>query len=236
VDRISPTPPAEELALLSQVIRDVARSHRLSDDEAQDFSQTVHLRLLQRDYDIFQQFKGRSSLRTYITVVVTRLLLDWRNAMWGKWRASAAASRLGDAAVALERLVYRDGLTKDEAIEILKAKRGAPPVDQLRALADQLPPRVRPVMVPEEELRDVVGPGFDDPIAAEEQRSEERRKRLAVRSALRELSADDRRLVRMRYHEGRTVKAVAHTLGTETKTLYRRLERVRRQISIRTGF
>ena len=73
-------PTSAELTMLAEVIRGVARSHRLKPDEADDFGQTVHLRLLARNYDVFARFAGRSSLKTYLTVVVVRVLLDWRNA------------------------------------------------------------------------------------------------------------------------------------------------------------
>jgi len=91
-----PTP--EELSLLDTVIRAVARARRLACGDFQDFAQTVHLKLLERRYDAFSRFRGDSSLRTYLTVVVTRILLDWRNARYGKWRPSAAA---GSAAAPL---------------------------------------------------------------------------------------------------------------------------------------
>ena len=70
-----PTP--EQLAVLDSVIRQAARAGRLQPQDAEDFSQSVHLRLIERQYDVFDRFDGRSSLRTYLTVVVRRLLLDW---------------------------------------------------------------------------------------------------------------------------------------------------------------
>src|SRR5262245_35135549 len=101
-------PHHSELTLLAEVIRQAARSHGLRREDAQDFEQTVHVTLLQRNYDIFERFEGKSSLRTYLTVVIGRLMLDWRNRTYGKWRSSAAAKRLGPFAVDLERLVHRD--------------------------------------------------------------------------------------------------------------------------------
>ena len=80
-----------QFALLQRVIRSVARHHGLSPEDAEDFGQTVHLKLLERHYQVFDSYEGRSSLTTFLTVVVTRLLLDWRNATRGKWRPSASA-------------------------------------------------------------------------------------------------------------------------------------------------
>jgi DNA-directed RNA polymerase specialized sigma24 family protein len=71
-------PTAHQLDLLSHVVRDVARFQRLSPEDAQDFAQSVQRWLLEQRYDIFARYTGRSSLRTYLTIIVTRLLLEWR--------------------------------------------------------------------------------------------------------------------------------------------------------------
>src|SRR5215208_5464467 len=52
-----------------------------------------------------RRFERRSSLPTYVTVVIQRLFLDYRNRLWGKWRPSSDAKRLGPTAMLLERLV-----------------------------------------------------------------------------------------------------------------------------------
>src|SRR6187401_2942400 len=111
-------PSSSDLVLLGEVVRSVVRRGRLPPADAEDFSQGVQLRFLESGYEAFARFDGRSSLRTYLTTVVWRLLLDWRTAAYGKWRPSAAARRLGPQAVRLDRLLNRDGLTVDEAIEV----------------------------------------------------------------------------------------------------------------------
>ena len=223
-------PSPESLRLLSEIVRNTARTRRLSPEDADDFMQSVHLRLLERDYDVLRQFTGHSSLRTFLTVVVTRMLLDWRNAMWGKWRVSAAARRLGDAAVALERLIHRDGFTTDEAIEILKATRHAPPAGELRVLADAIPPRMRRRFVSDEELPETLGAPFDDPVEADQrQRAGDQAHRM-LRSAVKRLTPEDQELIRLRYDQGYSVQTISRTLRTQPKTLYRRFERVRRSL------
>src|SRR5436305_14183551 len=100
---------AADLAMLTRVIRDVARARRLSPDDAAEFEQVVHVKLLERKYDVFSRFRGESSLRTYLTAVITRLFLDWRNSMYGQWRSSSAARRSGPSAGAPERPHRRRG-------------------------------------------------------------------------------------------------------------------------------
>jgi len=91
VDNMTTVTKDEPLRTISQVIRQVCRTSRLRPEDQEDFAQSVHVRLLERNYDVIRRFAARSSLRTYLTVVVRRMLLDWRNANQGKWRPSAAA-------------------------------------------------------------------------------------------------------------------------------------------------
>jgi RNA polymerase sigma factor (sigma-70 family) len=213
---------------LAQTLRDVARSRRLSPEDAQDFIQSAHVKLLERNYDVFARFTGRSSLRTYLTVVVTRLLLDWRNSVYGKWRPSAAAVRLGRNAVCLERLVARDGFTPAEAIEHMLAREDAPGAAELRRLAQALPCRQRTRMVSEEILEEMGGVWFEDPLDAAEEHQTERRVHGALAAALRQLSPEERWLINVRYRQQRSVQALAQSLHTDPKRLYRRFDRTLR--------
>src|SRR5262245_39783648 len=139
-------PSAGELALLTAVVREVAHYHRLTPVDTQDFSQHVQLRFLERNYEAFSRFSGRSSLRTYLTVVVTRILLDWRNALYGKWRPSTAAVRLGPDAVLLDRLVSRDGYSRKEAVATVERMTRSTS-GNLEDMVDRLPARCRPRFV-----------------------------------------------------------------------------------------
>jgi hypothetical protein len=48
------------------------------------------------------------------------IFLDYRNRLWGKWRPSAEAKRLGPTAILIERLVARDGWAVDQVIEMVR--------------------------------------------------------------------------------------------------------------------
>ena len=190
-------PSPDDLELLSHVLREVARSRRLSPEDAQDFIQTAQMKLLERNYDIFCRFSGRSSLRTYLTVVVTRLLLDWRNSVYGKWRASAAAvtlGRFGGPTGAARRV--RDGYTMDEAIGVVLGGRNAPARGELLRIAERLPRRPYRRLVSDEWLAEV-GAGFEDPVGvlagATVGRSTDSH---GAGRALRRLPAEDRWLIR----------------------------------------
>jgi RNA polymerase sigma factor (sigma-70 family) len=226
--RIEPTP--QQLELLTQTIRDVARFNRLSADDAEDFAQNVQLRALERHYDIFSRFMGRSSLRTYLRIVVKRMLLDWRNAKYGKWRPSAAAIRLGNDAVTLERLVYRDGYSVDEAVELLTMRPAAPPAADVRRLAEQVPPRHPRRSASERFLSEVDPVEFEDPIDARDRGVVERRRRQALATALEALPVEDRWLLTQRYSANRRVRELAEALQEDPKALYRRFDRLLRSL------
>ena len=85
----------------------------MSSDESEDFKSDVRLHFRHRDFDPLRQFEGRSSLQTYLTVVISRLLLDHRNGLSGRWRTSTEAKRLGPSAIPIERLVAHDAWTSD---------------------------------------------------------------------------------------------------------------------------
>jgi hypothetical protein len=53
------------------------------------------LKLIENDYRILRSFEGLASLGTYLTTVIARLFLDFQIHEWGRWRPSAAATRLG---------------------------------------------------------------------------------------------------------------------------------------------
>ena len=217
------TPSPSELALLCKVIDAVARTSGLRESQAQDFSQWVHLTLLEHNYDALTRFAGRSTLQTYLTVVVRRLLLDWRNAEYGKWRPSRWAHRIGGAAIDLDRLLTRDGHPVDEAIAILQDRAGAPPPAVLRELANRVPRRYRRRNVPYLEAERPSN--FEDPVQAEEA-SIARRKLLGLlKDAFRQLTPADRDLLRLRFVRNLPVVTIARLLGVPAKRLYARIDR-----------
>src|SRR5262249_3140353 len=140
------------LPVIDDITGQVCRRHRLNGAEADDFRSEVRLHFIERDYEVLRKFEGRSSLPTYVNVVIQRLLLDFRNRQWGKWRPSADAKRLGPNAILLERLVVRDGWTTAEALETMRVNHGIVADEALKALCLKLAKRgPAPQTVTEEE-------------------------------------------------------------------------------------
>ena len=224
------SPAPEQLTLLAEVVRKVARSRRLTPDDAEDFAQIVQVKVLERNYDIFHRFTGRSSLRTYLTVVVTRMLLDWLNATYGKWRPSAAAVRLGADAIKLDRLIWRDSYTIDEAVSIVSAGPTSLDPGQLHALAVRLPHRLPRRRVPEMVLDQHQVMDFEDPVEVAERRRARLVAATALKTALGGLLPEDRSLLGMRYLRRLPVQVIAEMLRVEPKRLYRRFEQLLRRL------
>lgn len=215
-----------DFTLLSQVIEAVARTSGLPPDDADDFIQHAHLRLLERGYAPLALFSGQCSLRTYLTVVVKRLLLDWRNSRFGKWRPSTLATRLGPAAVALDRLITRDGHPVDEAVAILEGRPAAPDARTLRGIAEQLPGRSRVRMVPTDDMESLSIADFIDPIERAQSMAVRQDAVRALRRACRMLTERERRLLHLRFDRRLSVADIAALLGEPAKPLYRQLERI----------
>lgn len=218
------TPHPQDLEVLTQVLRHVARVHRLSAADAEDLAQSVRLRLVQRNYDIFRRFKRGRSLSAYLSVVVARMLIDRRNAEWGKWRPSSAARRLGPPAVLLERLIQRDGLTREEAIQTAARESCAPTISELRQLVQTLPARLPRRELLHQDMRRHDAVAFLDPIEAAEHASSEQRMAAHLGSALRVLARDERRLLYLRFVRNQSVSDIARGLCMDPKRLYRRFD------------
>jgi RNA polymerase sigma factor (sigma-70 family) len=221
------------LGLIDRIVRDTARRHRLAPPEAEELNGAVRLRLIENSYEVFRKYQGRCTLRTYLTVVIQRIFLDTRNAAWGKWRPSATALRLGPVAVKLEALVSRNRMTAAEAIETLRTSHGVTEsAAALDALLIQLPQRMPRRFLSEESLDDVAAPGTEsgDSVGSSENAAAARRTGAALTAALRELAAQDRLLIRLRFFDGLTVAQISRAMRIEQKPLYRRLQNLLAQL------
>lgn len=221
-------PPPDVLQLVDRVARSVGRARHLSPEDVDDFAQTVHMKVAAADYDVLRQFEGRSSLRTYLTVVAARMLKDWQNHRYGKWRPSAASERLGPVAVALDRLINRDAIPAGEAVQTVASCSGLSE-QAVSQMADLVPRRHRRQMVGLD-AADTRGAEFADPVLAAERDRETAATRSLLARVLTELPREDARLMVLRFVSGHAVSDIARRHGADAKGLYRRFERIRRDL------
>src|SRR4051812_47929103 len=135
----------ENLKLIKAVIAQSRRRSNFSSQEAEDFEGQVLCKLIDDDYAVIRKFRGDkgATLQTYLTMVIKRALLDYKDHIWGKYRASAEAKQLGPVAVRLEMLTVRDRYSFEEACEILRTNEGVEmSMAELADLWDKLPHRI----------------------------------------------------------------------------------------------
>lgn len=222
------------LPLILDIVNFIAKKNCLSTDEASDFRSEVHLKLIENDYEVLAKFEGRSSIKTYFHVVLSRLFLDYRFKLWGKWRPSEAAKRLGTVAILLERYTHADGYTFQQAAQFLRQNHQIKAEEkELYALYESLPHRQKRMMVSD----DILASKADDESLQEEhliQREEQLKLEQAIsvmNVCLGKLGVEDRTIIKMHFHQKLPLSKVAKALGLNQKKLYRRMAKILNQLA-----
>jgi RNA polymerase sigma factor (sigma-70 family) len=215
------------LPVIDRVIRFIAVRNHLTADEFDDFESHARLKLLADDCAILRSFRGSGTMQGYLSITIGRLFLDYRRAMWGKWRPTTAALRRGPTAVLFERLTSRDGYTVEEAYELMVTNhRVAITHAELERLAGSLPPRYPRRFEPADLLAETSAdlPPPEHGITEEQAVQHAPHVATAVRRALASLDTQDRLVIVMRYHDGYSVPRIAAALGLDVKALFRRID------------
>jgi RNA polymerase sigma factor (sigma-70 family) len=221
------------LDLVGRIARYTCRRHRSGWEEMEDFESFTKLKLIQDDYAILRKFEGRCRLSTYLTTVLERLYVDHRNKLWGKWRPSAKARRLGNLATTLERLIVRDRHTMDEAFEIVRTTMGVEvSLEELHLLACQVSLAPRRQQVSDDAIARLGSDGArpDGELMEIERLGRARQVRQQLERAVATLPAEDRLLVKLRMSDGLQVAEIARVLKKPTKPLYGRMEAIYRRL------
>lgn len=219
-----------EMATIDSAISFTCRRGGLRHADAEDFASYVKVRLIESDYSILRKYEGRCKFAGFISIVVQRMLLDYRIHLWGKWHASSKAKRLGPAAVALESLLRRDGLTIDEAWTSLLAKDFSMTREEVEMLAAQIParaPRSRLVdldAVTEQDLSIDEGEAKGPSPFARDRTALSRCLASLIRGAIEKLPDSERLLFRLHFQAQMSVADIARMLHVRQKPLYRRVD------------
>ncbi|MEO8503337.1 MAG: hypothetical protein ABI609_05525 [Acidobacteriota bacterium] len=219
----------QELPLIERLIEYTCRRGHCPAQEAEEFAAWAKLRFVGDDYAILRKFAQKSALSTYLSVVLQRLLLDFRIEHWGKWRPSAEARRMGPLALRVEELMSRDGLGLEETIRTLTVGRPNPPLrSEIEHAAERLPLRVRRRFESDERLAEAESsePWPDALVEGRERAAVWRQAEEALEEATAGLSSEDRLLLKLRFWQGLTISEVATLLKRDAKPLYRRYERI----------
>ena len=213
--------------LIQRKLQVMGRRSGLPAHEAEELRSWALFKLVEDDYRILGRWEGRSSFSTYLTVVLVNLMRDYRVHVWGKWRPSAAAERLGEEAMLLERLIGRDRLSLEEAIHHIQVeKRASASAADLEALALKLPLRTGRWRVDEGELlRFPVDGKIEARLVEGERARAAARVHKVLPSLLRELPEEDRLLLELRYRDNLSMAAISPVLGVPQRELYSRRDR-----------
>ena len=215
------------LDVIDRAIAYVCHRNHLSPQDGEEFGSEVKTKLIEGNYSVLRKFEGRSSFSTYLTTVIQRLYFQWRVQMWGKWRPSAEAKRLGEKAITLERMLTRDGFTYGEALETLTTGTRAYTRDEVEALYLRLPERQpRPVLVSAVAPNQAPTVDPDRELYSDERRRSARAAAAAVDGAMEKMDAESQMILRMRFWHGRKVPDIASALQIEAKRLYKKIDRL----------
>ena len=218
----------EQLPLIDRIAARVCRRVGVVGADAEDFASAAKLALIENDYAVLRAFEGRSSLATYLTVVLDRLLADELAHARGRWRPSSEARRLGEAAVMLETIVVRDRRTIEEALPLVASIEPGITAKRAEEMLARLPLRTRrprPVDLPENAEDIFVAPETADAAALAAEAEELARKTVEVmRATMESFDVEERMLIRFRFESGMTVADIARIMNLPQRPLYRTLE------------
>lgn len=226
----------DHLDLIRRKLRSISRHSGLPALEAEEFASWALVKLMDDDCRILGKWEGRSSFPAFLSVVLRNLLRDYRSHLWGRWRPCVASSQRGQEFVLLERLLVRDRLSLEEALERLRTEHGIslPPEDAARIAASF---RRRPDRrtVSDLELLEVPVDGQVESRVEEEERARiAKRLRDLLVPLLQFLPAEDRLILKLHFFDGLSMAKIAPILGRPQRELYvvqnRCLRKLRRSL------
>lgn len=210
----------DNLPLIDRIVASVCRRNRLTKEECEDFASVVHLKLIADGYAVLGQYSGKcATIRGYLNAVVHHCYQDHRNHLWGKWRPSTEARRLGPLAIRLDTMLHRDGLTLGEACALAAPEDR----DEMQRLATLLTPRAKRRM---EDVRELEQLPSRQRSPEEELIDREREAVLegmnaALDEAKSRLGSEDQLLLHLRLERPLSLVRIAEAFGWETRRMYR---------------
>lgn len=213
----------------------ICRRYSIFGDDAADVLGDVELRLVRDDYAALKQCRNWNNPKPFLRVLISRVALDWMVSQWGKWRPTALARRLGPAAVLLERLILRDGMSRDEAILIaLNADELTESREELMDFLAALPLAPRSHTVRLDDQVDVPGVKSAGGSAATDESLSRLRQILdAMQDEVQRLGAQDKIIIKMKYFDGFKGRQIAETVRETEQWVFRCIYKVMKTIRTR---
>lgn len=216
--------------LVTAIVRQTSRRYLLSCDEQEELRSHVFLKLLENDCHRLRGFRGESSLRTYLVVVIKRLYVDLRIEQCGKWRPSAAAKRGGDVFERVEELVYRRGYSASQAHEYLTTNLGYNlTVTEFDDIIARLPLRGGPTVETGDDLDTIADDRYRPDVSLRATEAEQRTAQLMKIWAAfaNKLDGEDRLIWALYFDDQVKSSTIAHALRCPVQHVYSRVERIK---------
>ena len=219
---------AASTSLIDRIVAGVCRRTRLTGADAEDFASEVSLALLEDDYAVLQRFEGRSSLQSFLSVVIERLFYDRRTRNLGRWFPSAQAEHMGAAAVLIEKLLTRDRRPIEQVRPIVLAAHPELTHAEIDRVAARLPHRTsrpRPVAIDDVSSGSFVAVDSADTRVLEAEASAvAERAATIVRETLASFPLEDRMIIRMHFGTSMSIAQISRVTRLPQRPLYRRIE------------
>ena len=210
-------------ALIRRLARRCCQRSGLSKEHAEDFSSIVNGKLIADDYRVIREFEGRAKFSSFLTVVVNRCFLDYRNHLWGKWRPSAAAKTGGALAIRLEELILRNEIPASQAIRMMvDNEKVAASQSALETIFEQLPVRTKRRVESDDQL-DRMADGNIDAEARLLHQEHQQQHRIAIQilgKILAQLPDEDALILKLLPEH--SIAQISRMLHLPQKALYRR--------------
>jgi RNA polymerase sigma factor (sigma-70 family) len=208
----------------------------ISTIDPEGFFNDVLAHLTADDYKALREFKNRSTITTYLTIVISRLFIDIQRKHTGRSRTKDRARALGPIGEELYELIWEKGFPLDEAYEYLKQNDHiTETLEEIEAMVDKITgrPRAHKGLAEGSEQPDIKSAfvSAEDP---EKELIKKERKKLAneVLNEIRlESSTEERFIIERKFplsedEEPKDLSEIARILGITTKAVDSRLRRI----------
>ena len=213
----------------------VERAGRLDKDEL-----FVHVldHLQEDDYRRLREFKGNSSITTYLTAIISRLVVDIVRSRTGRNRAKERAERFGELGLRTYELVIQRGHSIAEVVDILQTNHGIAATEaQLQSMLDEMQgrkPRHQSDAESETAWSDsgeLVSIQRSTPEQKVSEKEQERRRREILKQVLDSMSGEEKLIIRLRFpldeeKDPLEPVAIAKMLGITPQEVERRTRRI----------
>jgi DNA-directed RNA polymerase specialized sigma24 family protein len=215
---------------IRETVKYLCIRHGVTDTYADDIQQETLKLLIENNYERMKKLVGKSNF--YISASIRNLFIDimrFRKKEQGepvRFHNSEEAKRLGDMAIKLETLLYRDRFSYPEACGILTSHFTSLTESEVYDLYLKLPIR-KTVMRREEnpDTDELPSPSLmpDEILIDKEMHDLKSKMESVIQEIKKTLSGDDILLLKMHYEDDMKLSVIAAALHTERRLIEKRL-------------